>query len=325
MGLCPVPLIPCAGFSRDPVPNTSTVPFLPSSAPQGSAPMSSWWEGRGGLGGQRERPFPLSLGNVAKPLLKKPWECQGHASITPMAGTALFTPAAFLSAVHAVPGDHRGSEETNLWRLAVGAQRGEDATLAGLVLSESQQGQKSSLRQLAGLSPHFSAPYSIYFFIFIPHQNSVLLPSRCQVDNAAYQILTPLDLLFNLFLVKSLHWCTVITGTSVLSYHFIWTNQSPAKCVLKHIINNSTQINKAAGRGAGIDSHPSSWGFFLQFVLKRLQGCIHSQLVSSYCFIFFFFLLLLVIFITATAEGSGRSMSKPLEAWRRRMLRVDSL
>lgn len=32
----------------------------------------------------------------------------------PMPGTPLFTAPAFLSAVHAVPGDHRGSEETNL-------------------------------------------------------------------------------------------------------------------------------------------------------------------------------------------------------------------
>lgn len=66
------------------------------------------------------------------------WEPQGCANGIAMAGTPLFTPPAFLSAVHAVPGDHRGPEETNLWRLAVGAQWGEDATLAGLALSESQ-------------------------------------------------------------------------------------------------------------------------------------------------------------------------------------------
>lgn len=250
---------------------------------------ASWREGWGGLGGQRERSFALSLGNVAESFMNgtlgAPRMGQQHCH----GRDTLVHPAAFLSAVHAVPGDHRGSAETDFWRVAVGAQRGEDAKLAGLALSESQKGQKSLLRQSSGFPPLSCTLLSIFFSFPYHTRNAVLLPSRCQVDYAAYHILAPLYLLFNLFLVKCLNWCTVITATWVLPCHFIWTNQSPVKCVLKHIINTSTQINKAAGRGAGIDSHPFSWGFFLQLVLKRLQGCIQSQLVSPYCFIFFLF------------------------------------
>lgn len=208
-----------------------------------------------------------------------PW--QGHPVHT-----------SFLPAVHAVPGDHRGSAETNLWRVAVGAQRGEDATLAGLALSERVRPEEPS-EIVCRVFPLFCPLLSLFFWFPYHTRNAVPLPSRCQVDYAACHTLAPLYLLFNLFLVKSLNWRTVITATWILSYHFIWTNQSPVKCVLKHIIHNSTQINKAAGRGAGIDSHPFSWGFFLQFVLKGLQGCIHSQLVSAHCFIFFLSLLLL--------------------------------
>lgn len=291
MGLCPVSLIFCAGFSHDPLLNTPTLPFLPSSAPQGSAPMSScqlagrvrrvgWPEGEiicSLLGECGWIPHEWNPGSPKDGPAALPW--QGHPCLpcclsvcstccprrpSRLCGNRLLT---------------CGCGSPTRW----GCQVGWVGTFC-----EPKRPEEPFETVCRVSSPFLHL--TLYIFSFPYHtRNAVLLPSRCQVDYAAYHILAPLYLLFNLFLVKSLNWCTVITATWVLPCHFIWTNQSPVKCVLKHIINTSTQINKTAGRGAGIDSHPFSWGFFLQLVLKRLQGCIQSQLVSPYSFIFFLF------------------------------------
>lgn len=219
------------------------------------------------------------------------WEPQGHASSIPMAGT----PCSHLFSACSTCCPRRPSRLCGNQPLTCGCgsptRWGCHVSWAGTFWEPVRPEEPSET--VCRVSPLFCPLLSLFFWFPYHTRNAVPLPSRCQVDYAACHTLAPLYLLFNLFLVKSLNWCTVITATWILSYHFIWTNQSPVKCVLKHIIHNSTQINKAAGRGAGIDSHPFSWGFFLQFVLKGLQGCIHSQLVSAHCFIFFLSLLLL--------------------------------
>lgn len=68
-------------FSLTPPLSLFSQVLLHKDLPQWAA--DSWWEGWGGLGGQRKRSFAVSLGNVAKSLvhgaLGAPRTCQQHS------------------------------------------------------------------------------------------------------------------------------------------------------------------------------------------------------------------------------------------------------